>query len=72
MKVVELKPDEKLIKEVQEYFPHPTLRKYQADLANNVYRFLKEGSRNIVVECPTGLGKLRGGLRRPALLLRGG
>lgn len=57
MKVVDLKMDEKLVREVREFFPHPAVRKYQADLANNVYRCLVDGAGSIVVECPTGLGK---------------
>ncbi|MEM4498161.1 MAG: hypothetical protein QW692_04975 [Nitrososphaerota archaeon] len=61
MKVIDLKPDEELAKEVREYFPHPALRKYQASLANSVYKCLLDGARNIVVECPTGLGKAFGG-----------
>lgn len=57
MKIIDLKPDEELVKEVREYFPHPDVRKFQGSLANNVYRSLCDGFKNIVVECPTGLGK---------------
>ncbi|MEM2189446.1 MAG: hypothetical protein QXG35_08985 [Nitrososphaerota archaeon] len=66
MKVIDLKPDEELAKEVREYFPHPALRKYQASLANSVYKCLLDGAENIVVECPTGLGKAFGGGLYPA------
>jgi len=65
MKVIDLKPDEELAKEVREYFPHPALRKYQASLANSVYKCLLDGAENIVVECPTGLGKAFGGRPLP-------
>jgi hypothetical protein len=57
MRVVDLKPDAEMLKEVREYFPHRDVRKYQADLANSVYEALLAGERNIVVEAPTGLGK---------------
>lgn len=57
MKTIDLKPDERLFKEVREYFPHPETRKYQGDLANNIYKYLLNGVKSIVVECPTGLGK---------------
>ena len=56
MKVVDLKPDVDILKEVKEYFPHQTLRKFQGDLANNIYQALTSGEKNIVVEAPTGLG----------------
>jgi len=42
---------------VKEYFPHASVRKYQASLANNVYDALSAGYRDLVVEAPTGLGK---------------
>ena len=57
MKTVDLKPDTELFKEVREYFPHQTARKYQGDLANSVYQALTSGEKNIVVEAPTGLGR---------------
>ncbi|HDD42077.1 MAG TPA: DNA repair helicase, partial [Nitrososphaeria archaeon] len=44
-------------KRVKEYFPHASVRKYQASLANNVYDALSAGCRDLVVEAPTGLGK---------------
>ena len=57
MKTVDLKPDVEIFKEVREYFPHQTVRKYQGDLANSVYQALTSGEKNIVVEAPTGLGR---------------
>jgi len=57
MRIVDLKPDAEMLKEVREYFPHRDVRKYQADLANSVYEALLAGEKNIVVEAPTGLGK---------------
>ena len=58
MRVVDLRPDAELFKEVRGYFPHPEPRRFQADLANQVYDFLVNGYRDLVVECPTGLGKV--------------
>jgi len=57
MKTVDLKPDVEIFKEVREYFPHQTVRKYQGDLANSVYQALTSGEKNIVIEAPTGLGR---------------
>ena len=57
MRAVDLKPDAELLREVREHFPHQSLRRYQADLANSVYEALLGGEKNIVVEAPTGLGK---------------
>lgn len=57
METIDLKPEEQLIKEVREYFPHPVLRKYQGDLANQIYKLLNNNVKDIVVEAPTGLGK---------------
>ncbi len=57
MKVIDLKPDAELMEEIRDYFPHMEARKFQADLANNIYALLADGERNIVVEAPTGLGK---------------
>jgi superfamily II DNA or RNA helicase len=65
MKTVDLKPDTEMLKEVKEYFPYQSIRKYQGDLANSVYQALTSGEKNIVVEAPTGLGKA--GLRRSRL-----
>ena len=50
---------------VREYFPHASARKYQADLANNMYEALMGGERNIVVEAPTGLGRGLGAAFKP-------
>ncbi len=57
MEVIDLKADAELLREIRDYFPHSETRKYQADLANNIYELLVDGVRNIVVEAPTGLGK---------------
>jgi len=57
MKVIDLKPDVEMLDVVKRYFPHSSLRRYQADLANNVYEALTGGEKNVVVEAPTGLGK---------------
>jgi superfamily II DNA or RNA helicase len=57
MKVVELQRDADLVEEVRRYFPHPTARGYQADLANKLYETLTMPTRTIVIEAPTGLGK---------------
>jgi len=58
MRIIDLqKKNADLRPEVRRYFPHTTVRAYQADLANNVYRALANGEKNIVVEAPTGLGK---------------
>ena len=42
---------------VKEFFPHASVRKYQASLANNVYDALSAGYKDLVIEAPTGLGK---------------
>jgi Rad3-related DNA helicase len=57
MKVIDLKPDVEMLDVVKRYFPHSSLRRYQADLANNVYEALTGDEKNVVVEAPTGLGK---------------
>jgi len=57
MKVFDLKPDAELWPRVREFFPHAGVRRYQADLANQVYDALSSGYRDLVVEAPTGLGK---------------
>jgi Rad3-related DNA helicase len=62
MRVVDLKGDIELFKEVREYFPHQSIRRYQGDLANSIYQALTSGEKNIVVEAPTGLGKGLGGI----------
>jgi len=57
VKVIDLREDVELLDVLRKHFPHPNLRKFQADLANNVYRALANGEKNIIVEAPTGLGK---------------
>jgi Rad3-related DNA helicase len=56
MKVIDLQRDADLLAEVRRYFPHQTVRTYQADLANRLYEALRT-SRLVIVEAPTGLGK---------------
>jgi superfamily II DNA or RNA helicase len=58
VRVVDLKKDTDLKEEVRRYFPHPTVRGYQADLANRLYEALTAMTIRItIVEAPTGLGK---------------
>jgi Rad3-related DNA helicase len=58
MRVIDLQRDADLLAEVRRYFPHPTVRGYQADLANRLYEALTAMTEKIViVEAPTGLGK---------------
>jgi superfamily II DNA or RNA helicase len=58
MRVVDLQRDADLFPEVHRYFPHPTVRGYQADLANRLYEALATDKiKIIIVEAPTGLGK---------------
>lgn len=57
MRVVDLRPDAELFREVRGFFPHPELRRFQADLANQTYDFLLNGFMDVCVEAPTGLGK---------------
>jgi superfamily II DNA or RNA helicase len=56
MRVIDLQRNAELSKEVRRYFPHPQVRGYQADLANQLFVTLKT-RRVVVVEAPTGLGK---------------
>jgi superfamily II DNA or RNA helicase len=56
MRVVDLQKNADLFPEVRRYFPHSTVRAYQADLANRLFEALKS-IRVIVIEAPTGLGK---------------
>jgi Rad3-related DNA helicase len=56
MRVIDLQRDADLLAEVRRYFPHRTVRGYQADLANKLLETLTT-MRIIVVEAPTGLGK---------------
>jgi Rad3-related DNA helicase len=59
MRVIDLQRNAELSKEVRRYFPHPQVRAYQADLANQLFETLKT-RRVVVVEAPTGLGKRAG------------
>jgi Rad3-related DNA helicase len=59
MKVIDLQKDADLLAKVRRYFPHPQVRAYQADLANQLFETLKT-RRVVVVEAPTGLGKRAG------------
>ena len=55
--VVELREDAELLEGVRSRFPHGELRRYQADIAGRVYESLSNGSRSVLLEGPTGLGK---------------
>ena len=57
MRVIDLEAYAVMDARVKEFFPHASVRKYQASLANSVYDALSAGYRDIVVEAPTGLGK---------------
>ncbi|MEM4273283.1 MAG: DEAD/DEAH box helicase family protein [Candidatus Caldarchaeum sp.] len=57
VKIVELREDAELLENVGKRFPHAELRRYQADIANRVYESLSAGSRSVLLEGPTGLGK---------------
>jgi len=57
VKTIDLKPEAEMVKEVKRYFPHQSMRRYQGDLANQVYSLINSNVRDIVVEAPTGLGK---------------
>ena len=50
VKTIDLKPEAEMVREVKKHFPHQSMRRFQGDLANQVFR-------DIVVEAPTGLGK---------------
>ncbi len=43
MKVIDLKPDAGLLEEIVSNFLYIEARKFQADLANNVYALLTDG-----------------------------
>lgn len=58
--MVDLRPEAELFREVRGFFPHAGLRRFQADLANQVYRHLTDGFRDLCVEAPTGLGMASG------------
>ncbi|MEM0483037.1 MAG: hypothetical protein QXM16_09185 [Nitrososphaerota archaeon] len=57
MKTVALRDSAELSPKLRRHFPHQNPRPYQADLAESVYRNLINGSTNILLEGPTGLGK---------------
>ncbi|MEM0462447.1 MAG: hypothetical protein QXH32_08800 [Candidatus Caldarchaeum sp.] len=57
MKAVDLKENNSLPQRLRRFFPHSETRKFQADLAIQLYDFLDNGQRTVVVEAPTGLGK---------------
>jgi len=57
MKTIDLEPYAIMDSTVREFFPHAEARRYQASLANEVYKCLHNGEMNVVVEAPTGLGK---------------
>ena len=57
MRTIVLREDATLSPKLKQYFPHSELRRFQADIAETIYRELGEGSRNILLEGPTGLGK---------------
>jgi len=56
VRVIELKEGAELRSDLRRHFPHNETRKYQADLANQLYDELTT-TKNVVVEAPTGLGK---------------
>jgi Rad3-related DNA helicase len=56
VRTIDLQRDADLLAEVRRYFPHPTVRAYQADLANRLFETLTV-ARIAIVEAPTGLGK---------------
>ena len=57
MRAIALRESAELPAKLRKHFPHAELRKYQADLAIQLYDHLADGYRMIVVEGPTGLGK---------------
>ena len=57
MRIVELQEDTHLMEKLRRSFPHMEPRRYQADIANRIYESLNNGSKNILLEGPTGLGK---------------
>jgi len=57
MKVYNLKPESELSPRLSKNFRYAAVRKYQADLANKLYSLLTAGTRAVVVEAPTGMGK---------------
>lgn len=57
VRVVELREETELLEKLKNRFPHTSLRRYQADIANRVYESLSNGSKSVLLEGPTGLGK---------------
>jgi len=57
VKTIDLKPEAEMVREVKKHFPHQSMRRFQGDLADQVYSLLDSNVRDIVVEAPTGLGK---------------
>jgi len=58
VEIIDLDPGERLDKRLKTYFPHKEPRKYQGSLANQVYSMLNRGLSTVIIECPTGLGKV--------------
>ena len=56
VKVVELIEEVELLPKLKKTFPHNTLRRYQASIANSIYESL-DSNKLILLEGPTGLGK---------------
>ncbi|MEM4168016.1 MAG: hypothetical protein QXS96_07665 [Candidatus Caldarchaeum sp.] len=57
MKVVNLREDTTLPEKLRRRFPHAEARRYQADLSLQLYDYLTNNAKTVVVEAPTGLGK---------------
>lgn len=57
MRVIDLREDAVLPEKLRRHFPHAETRRFQADLAIQLYDHLSNNYRGIIVEGPTGLGK---------------
>lgn len=57
VRVIDLREDAELEDRLRRNFPHRETRKYQADLANQLFNCLTNNLTTVVVEAPTGLGK---------------
>ena len=66
VRVIDLRDEAELLPRLRKFFPHAETRKYQADLANQLYTLLSSNVRDVVVEAPTGLGKAPSGAVRGA------
>jgi len=55
--VIDLKANVELMPTLRRFFPHADVRKFQADLVNQLYNELVGGVRLVLIEAPTGLGK---------------